>query len=765
MFRLFTTSRKVPLCISKILSTSFRTTAILRSSDNPADSTLNTSSKSPPPGSEDANQGTTDGYNDSIFDDAVADILRSAKLKARRKENKPPPEKTGADGLPIGKRPTEYDENGGIIKKRRVPRKKVLKLEDGLPIEKQLVEYDEDGGIIMKEKVPRKKVLKLGEDSLPIEKQPTEYKEESEIIKKKRKKRVPRKKVLKLGEDGLPVINTTYKRAQGKLGSDFYNKPGLSPRDDVRRYLTRVNTIGARVKGLSQKSGDRKRMNIVSEAACDVILDRLGPSLQKHIGCDIIDINPGAGVWSAKLHDMLKPRTHILLEPDTKQFGQLLEPLLSAPGSTYRLVPQSGLVWNHLEAVLSKEYLPHQTAWEREDPRLEERNDTLLIVANLGYYPRKNYRGFPSLAQMVMYQLIGAIKAQTLVQKYGRARMLIWMNDEERHHFVPKSINQRRKPAMEADLVCEEITEVASSTISSSARDREQSIDIRSLKATLRKMEDKGIKVPEGRESVALQTLKGAENTQQGSPVIEKTPATRKKTPRFAAERRFTHFTEEFEATFEILRSAWRLPDNDPSKIAKLAEYKERRRRWQEEADKTIKDSYQKPMLLNCESRITFNTPKSLLAWDRREMEPLRLDAKEFFPAKPMCLIDIQPKRLHPVLRKTNNYDILEYILTVFYVRWVQSVNEGLANLLPGAHEWLVKECPSLRDPLKGGNPDLDEMTVRCLTDEMFVEMVEAWARWPFRPSQFEILSIMGGATHDTGVGATYDQEDMYRSI
>ena len=36
----------------------------------------------------------------------------------------------------------------------------------------------------------------------------------------------------------------------------------------------------------------------------DDLLQRLGPSLACHRSCDIIDINPGAGVWSAKVHDM-----------------------------------------------------------------------------------------------------------------------------------------------------------------------------------------------------------------------------------------------------------------------------------------------------------------------------------------------------------------------------------------------------------------------------------------------------------------------------
>ncbi len=57
------------------------------------------------------------------------------------------------------------------------------------------------------------------------------------------------------------------------------------------------------------------------------------PSLERHVGCDLIDIYPGAGLWSRKLHEALQPRSHILMEPD-KIYKPFLEPLLSTPNAT-----------------------------------------------------------------------------------------------------------------------------------------------------------------------------------------------------------------------------------------------------------------------------------------------------------------------------------------------------------------------------------------------------------------------------------------------
>lgn len=79
----------------------------------------------------------------------------------------------------------------------------------------------------------------------------------------------------------------------------------------------------------------------------DDIIERLKPSLEKHHGCDVIEINPGPGVWSSALHEVLKPRTHVLMEPDHEFFQPMLQPLLDAD-SSYKLVPKSGINWKHV---------------------------------------------------------------------------------------------------------------------------------------------------------------------------------------------------------------------------------------------------------------------------------------------------------------------------------------------------------------------------------------------------------------------------------
>src|SRR4051812_35259567 len=75
----------------------------------------------------------------------------------------------------------------------------------------------------------------------------------------------------------------------------------------------------------------------------DDALTRLAQSLQNHGHCDIIDVNPGVGLWSTKLHEFIKPRTHVLMEPEWKFYSRWLQPLLDQKDSKYVLARYPGI--------------------------------------------------------------------------------------------------------------------------------------------------------------------------------------------------------------------------------------------------------------------------------------------------------------------------------------------------------------------------------------------------------------------------------------
>lgn len=610
------------------------------------------------------------------------------------------------------------------------------------------------------------------------------------------------------------------------------------------------------------------------------------PSLLKHTGCDIIDVNPGAGIWSSAIHDLLKPRRHYLMEPDYELYGPLLQPLLDKEGSTYKLIPKSGAVWGQLNNILSPATLPDQVEYEAGDPRLDKPNDTLIFMANLGWHPRKSFRAFPSVSLLVIHQLLNAVRAHSLFHRYGLIRMLVWFSNEDGKAVLPRNISQRRKVAIEAEISCSGIYEIASSTTENLRLRRDEDINVESSHKVLKRMEEAGITTPEGREGpYQLQATKSPQQQETG---IEGVAIRRKwqdelrgLQERFAAgefpkyvdevvsstQKRQSTVRRTLSPEWERLRTLrwWfeyqKKKGKEPTKGKRLEELKDLEAKFEagsfrrysgpdptthstieltgneesaKQADSSVPatkragpkektEEYKRmkelewrvnvvinklekavPMfaefeeILNMEHKLqtlegrpaealkrsiedrvagfqeqietlsrndvenfwsrldnrrTFNNKPSILYWDRREAEPLKVKPEEFYPHHELCLLDFHPAPLWPVLRQDfpATYDVFEYILSSMFMTPTQSVKSALTSISPGALEWLEAECPSLRDSTKGGNPNLDFLNVRCLTLEMLKEIMEAWMRWPWRPDRFELMKMSGSSPYDPG--------------
>lgn len=530
-------------------------------------------------------------------------------------------------------------------------------------------------------------------------------------------------------------------------------------------------------------------------------MKRLDPTLDQHVGCDIIDINPGTCLWSTAIHERLKPRSHILLEPDEKLYRPFLNPILNAPGSVYRLYPKSGITWAHLETILSKDYLPFQEQYQDGDPRLEEKNDSLLVIANLGYHPKKSYRGFDSVTTLVLYQFLSAMRSHSLFEKYGRVRVLVWAADEEKRKLLPRNVWQRRKTSIEAEVSCERVQEIVSSTEDCSVIRREDFMDLEVGRQVASRMKAAGIETPPGRESVLLARLAQEEqdngslsrqvhvnfkaaaelekleadfaagkfkrnlditldSTSSKDPTAKQTPewlrltalrirkkVRQSKTGR-GAEAKIQHDRlMELQSELHSLKSA----NLDHKEVER--EFLKQLGIWKEKLE-SMPDMQSHELLKYIEDHRAISSEPPLLLFDRREFEPLRALPHEFFPNQQMCLLDIQPKALWPILKKDfqQNYDILEYIIGNIFIVPTQSLKNAFQSLYPGAYEWIVAECPTLTDPSKGGALDLESLSVRCITLPMLEEILEAWAKWPFRPNRSELLGRLGalGSQEDT---------------
>jgi len=504
----------------------------------------------------------------------------------------------------------------------------------------------------------------------------------------------------------------------------------------------------------------------------------MAPSLAKHVGCDVVDINPGNGLWSSKIHDFLKPRTHILLEPDYPAYASFLDPLLQAEGSTYQLFPKSGTTWAHLQKAILPENLPHQTVLKRGDERLHQPNDTLLLIANLAYNPVKPYRGFKSLTQLVLYQLLSAVRTHSLVHQYGLVRMLIWIAHEDKRSILTEGISKRKKGTVEAEITCGTILDVADTFPETHHHrvpvlGRDLDLVFQSSLATLGRMKEAGIEIPEHRQGPlqkeTMQLIESAASESDYPNLIEKYKFANMKKKKKKGQ---SPHDEESGPPAQLIRSKSPRYLESIAKFEALSEMQERlnsstaspeeKREQQDVIDREFRlwedlvhsGSHLSTMsiMLSIENKRALKANPPVAIWDRRESEPLKINPMELAPQSEACLIDFRPKPLWPVLREDPlAWENLEFILGCLFSVPTQSLKNALKSLPPGAYEWIVPRCPSLTDPEKGGAMKLEAMTPRGLSEPIYEEILNAWMDWPFKPDRYQLMKL-------TGVG--YDPEE-----
>ncbi|RDW78343.1 hypothetical protein BP5796_06195 [Coleophoma crateriformis] len=628
-----------------------------------------------------------------------------------------------------------------------------------------------------------------------------------------------------LSEEGIPVTSALRrpKHATPKKLKISQAKPATAklrgtPIADylVRAHMTRHNADTEKTRNADRypKPLDGTRVDITNEALINSIMDRLKPSLQRHIGCDIVEMNPGAGVFSSKLHDVLSPRTHVLLEADPVLYEkECLRPLLDAEGSTYKLLPENGMLWDNIEKAFSKEFLPHQEKFDKDDPRRFQPNNTLLFVANLGYTVPKRFGRIPNFTKLFVHQLLGHIRARTMFQQYGLVRMLLWVADHEKVHVLPRTIMDRRSFAVDAEISCSDIFEVASADSSASSRKRALAADLESTLSVIERMENSKVLPVEGRQSLAeIEARKGLQSKPENGVAPPKRDfylELEKMEARYAAGG-FPKFVDDINTPLELRKPEAERARGTTSRDFQTAEYvrlcylrhrvnkeakrsssidqlvldwegivgmkdeisrlegdaaitaqqslEQRQRKWQYEYDH--KSDNDQAMFWNVyEDRVAIRQSPSLLAWDRREAEPIITKEMDFVPAQPLALLDFHPQPPWPVLRSKGQLDAFDFIQPLLWTLPTQSVKRALQSMAHGAYDWIVPECPSLTDPAKGGARDLDELKVRCLTQQQLKEIMESWVRWPFRPSRAQLLLRSGGSLHHVDSPNTEDDD------
>ena len=513
----------------------------------------------------------------------------------------------------------------------------------------------------------------------------------------------------------------------------------------------------------------------------------MAPSLAQHAGCTLIDINPGIGLWSSKLHEILKPQSHILLEDNQDIFLPFLQPLLDTPNSRY-----------HLRSFAdTAKWQPKQYIAEGLLPQLAEVNgekSPVLIVANLAdlskHAPGRTKRGWSSHIKAL--DMAYTVRHGLAFQGYGPTRLLMWVGEEEKRAILPRTVHYRSKIAVMMESAFH-VEEIAGAAPSASGARREDALEIESGKRVALRMKAKDIFSPPDRrvdiKDIVMQSSdvsrawhaemrkleQGFENHEfsklvdgptgpvadfgkPGKPARGRT----KNTPEYNRLRtlrnilrgenkrseKMNRILHDQEAIDKLDLEAHREHLDAEARVAmlkildvKIQDYKSHL--------KSLPSTQVNSMLFLDDDRRALAMDPPLLMWDRRQAEPLIVQPDEFYPSQPLALLDFQPKTdIMPMTIEQSMY--FKTIAT--QLMGVKGVNNlrHLNTIAPGAYEALVAQVPAIRDPKKGGRRDVDSVRARNLTLEMLQGLAVAWDKWLFKPEMNDLLTQLG-VNHEEG--------------
>jgi transcription factor 1 len=220
--------------------------------------------------------------------------------------------------------------------------------------------------------------------------------------------------------------------------------------------------------------------------------------LQKHKGCDILDLNPGVGVWSSKLHEFLQPRSHILLESAPEHFEDYLKPLVEQPNSTYKLIPGDIAEFATIKRIIEEGHLPHQKRVDPGQPHDPGLNNSLLVTGTIFWDPKLPGKAFDSMSKELLASFTRLAANYDVFHAFGRARMLFWTPSEDIKFVLPRSQVFVGKSSVWQQS-CAEVTEIVTGEQLSRCRaksGREARYMLESTYRALKRAKENGIELP-----------------------------------------------------------------------------------------------------------------------------------------------------------------------------------------------------------------------------------------------------------------------------
>ncbi|KAJ5594156.1 uncharacterized protein N7459_000364 [Penicillium hispanicum] len=486
--------------------------------------------------------------------------------------------------------------------------------------------------------------------------------------------------------------------------------------------------------------------NIVSDQLCTDILQRLSPYLRRNQPVDILDLWPGAGLWSSKVNEFLRPRHHVLVEPDMTAYGPMLKDL-ARHNPCYKLVSTDIYTMNKWDELLER-YFPEQTAQHVSRGQKAGsllRNDTLLVLANPSTATSKKDHYTPARWWSA---IMGDCMTQTGFHGYGSVRILASFPFTEIQSVLPRSVGERKRPAFMTEVSALRAMEVASTY------DHEPWPTMKGwgpLTDCVSRVADRAaadnIVTPPGREAPPL--LPAPENPQHAkgrskipyqprvrtethdrlAKTLEGCDRSKKDTPD-AVEKQVRLAIAALNADNKIHyiracvvkkhleidergRDLSRAAANPSMSVDELRKIDEEIATMTAALADEMTTIHYRPLrgyerMVDDEraTALSNNFDDSVLLWDRRPFEPLRIDTQEFYPRVPRSVLYFEPNETPVAMRELKEVpeekrkellQLFDMVTLIFSTRNNMTVAELASAIFPrrSANE-LVRSIPSL---------------------------------------------------------------------
>ncbi|KAI9724594.1 MAG: hypothetical protein M1828_003617 [Chrysothrix sp. TS-e1954] len=556
----------------------------------------------------------------------------------------------------------------------------------------------------------------------------------------------------------------------------------------TKRLADHVHQLGRQKAAPLVGSG-----HVVSPSLCGMLklkfaddtLAFLGPSLKRHQGCQILDFYPGPGLWSSKVHEYLKPKSHILIEPDQEAFLPFLQPLLDQPGSKYelcKLEQRKAFVTGSTGLVES--WTPAKNSNE-EDP---SKNDDLLVLATVTRQQLKGIgvdfkTGYFNLGtNYFLYNYFQCLISQKGIHSSGRVRLLVWMTQQERLEYVAKSTRGMNPRSVSASAACD-IQEIVGHGKDEKASagyaidtikgmKGAPSLDLRGAIKVDEMTPSHKLALPANRRThVQKQIIDGDRDVQTMTSELDELAGlerdaahdkiAKKKDKPWTKKGEGVTQSPEWLRLIELrgkVEQILALPRyrrvNDKGRAAaalelEIIELEKEFVGLEEGSDQKVDVSRrmedlrklftQKKELMQhgehaiqqdiVNDQVALNVENPPMAWDNRRHEPLECEADEFWPRKQLALLDFDP-----ATDPSNGIMIAKPLVQAIMRSDQETITQALESILPGGSD-LIEQCPSITDPRQGGRLNPSDLRTRMMTVKMFSELAKAWEGWPFKVS------------------------------